>query len=82
MFVACMWSSESTMLGFTLPPVQQAVEGGFATGLNPSLATADMGGDLTFKNLCALVKFSISGGDADELKSVTLTDLGGTGLSG
>lgn len=83
MFVACMWSSESTMLGFTLPPVQQAVAGGFATGLNPSLAmTADMGGDLSFKNLCALVKFRISGGDADELKSVTLTDLGGTGLSG
>ncbi len=44
--------------------------------------TADMGGDLTFKNLCALVKFSISGGDTGELKSVTLTDLGGTGLSG
>ena len=83
MFAGCMWSSESTMLGFTLPPVQQAVEGGFATGLNPSLAmTADMGGDLSFKNLCALVKFSISGGDADKLKSVTLTDLGGTGLSG
>ena len=83
MFVACMWSSESTMLGFTLPPVQQAVEGGFATGLNPSLAmTAVMGGDLNFKNLCALVKFSISGGNADELKSVTLTDLGSTGLSG
>ena len=83
MFVACMWSSESTMLGFTLPPVQQAVEGGFATGLNPSLAmTADMGGDLTFRNLCALVKFRISGGEAGELKSVTLTDLGGTGLSG
>ena len=83
MFVACMWSSEETMLGFTLPPEQTAVKGGFATGLNPSLAmTADMGGDLNFKNLCALVKFSISGGDADELESVTLTDLGGTGLSG
>ena len=82
-FTGCMWSPEMTMLGFTLPPVQTAVEGGFATGLNPSWAmTADMGGDLTFKNLCALVKFRISGGDADELKSVTLTDLGGTGLSG
>ncbi|MCU6772221.1 Internalin-J precursor [uncultured Bacteroides sp.] len=83
MFALCVWSSGSTMLGFTLPPVQTAVAGGFATGLNPSLAmTDDMGGDLSFENLCALVKFSISGGDADKLKSVTLTDLGGTGLSG
>ena len=82
-FAYCEWSSAMTMFGFTLPPVQQAVEGGFATGMNPSLAmTADMGGDLSFKNLCALVKFSISGGNADELKSVTLTDLGSTGLSG
>ena len=83
MFALCMWSPAMTMLGFTLPPVQQAVEGGFDTGLNPSLAmTDDMGGDLSFKNLCALVKFSISGGDAEELVSVTLTDLGGTALSG
>lgn len=82
-FAHCELISGSTMLGFILPPVQQAVKGGFATGLNPSLAmTDDMGGDLTFKNLCALVKFSISGGEADALKSVTLTDLGGTGLSG
>ena len=82
-FAYCEWSSAMTMFGFTLPPVQQAVEGGFANGLNPSLAmTAVMGGDLSFKNLCALVKFSISGGDADELKSVTLTDLGSIGLSG
>ena len=83
-FESCAWSrSEGMMLYFTLPPEQTAVAGGFATGLNPSLATtADMGGALTFKNLCALVKFSISGGEADALKSVTLTDLGGTGLSG
>lgn len=82
-FAHCELISGSTMLGFILPPVQQAVARGFATGLNPSLAmTDDMGGDLTFKNLCALVKFSISGRDTDELKSVTLTDLGGTGLSG
>ena len=82
-FAHCELISGNTMLGFILPPVQQAVARGFATGLNPSLAmTDDMGGDLTFENLCALVKFSISGGDAGELKSVTLTDLGGTGLSG
>ena len=83
MFAGCMWSSESTMLGFTLPPVQTAVAGGFATGLNPSWAQARDGSkELTFQNLCALVKFSISGGNADELKSVTLTDLGSIGLSG
>ncbi len=89
MFAYCMWSSGMTGLVFILPPVQQAVAGGFASGLNPSLATtADMGGDLTFKNLCALVKFRISGGETDGLKSVTLTDWGllkaGTsiGLSG
>ena len=83
MFALCMWSPAMTMLGFTLPPVQTAVAGGFATGLNPSWETTDdMGGDLTFKNLCALVKFRISGGNADELKSVTLTDLGSIGLSG
>lgn len=82
-FAGCMWSPEMTVLVFTLPTEQTAVAGGFATGLNPSLATtADMGGDLNFKNLCALVKFRISGGEADELESVTLTDLGGTGLSG
>ena len=82
-FMACEWNSESTALWFTLPTEQQAVAGGFASGLNLSWATtAEMGGDLTFKNLCALVKFSISGGEADDLKSVTLTDLGGTGISG
>ena len=82
-FTGCMWSPEMTMLEFTLPTEQTAMAGGFATGLNPSLATTvDMGGNLTFKNLCALVKFSISGGEADALESVTLTDLGGTGLSG
>ena len=82
-FAHCEWSPAMTILEFTLPPVQTAEAGGFATGLNPSWAkTADMGGDLTFQNLCALVKFRISGGNADELVSVTLTDLEGTGLSG
>lgn len=83
MFAECMWSSESTILEFTLPPVQTAEAGGFATGLNPSWAQARDGSkELTFQNLCALVKFSISGGDAEDLKSVTLTDLGSIGLSG
>ena len=50
MFTTCEWSSGAMMLEFTLPTEQTAVAGGFATGLNPSLATtADMGGDLTGK---------------------------------
>lgn len=83
-FMGCIWKSENEFsFGFTLLSMQQAVSGGFASGLNPSLAaTNNMEGNLTFKNLCALVKFHISGGDTEGLKSVTLTDLGDVGLSG
>lgn len=83
-FMGCIWKSENEFsFGFTLLSMQQAVSGGFASGLNPSLAaTNNMEGNLTFKNLCALVKFRISGGDTEGLKSVTLTDLGDVGLSG
>lgn len=83
-FMGCIWNSENEFsFGFTLLSMQQAVSGGFASGLNPSLAaTNNMEGNLTFKNLCALVKFRISGGDTEGLKSVTLTDLGDVGLSG
>lgn len=85
-FKACAWGyvdgMETYNFGFELPTEQEAVAGSFANGLNLSWAeTTNPNGSLTFKNLCALVKFSISG-DADGLKSVTLTDLGEVNLGG
>ena len=45
---------------FTLPAGQTATAGGFAEGLNPSWAKATDGSkELTFQNLCALVKFTV-----------------------
>lgn len=85
-FIACAWGNMDGMeiynFGFELPTEQEAVAGSFANGLNLSWAeTTNPNGSLTFKNLCALVKFRISG-DADGLKSVTLTDLGNVSLGG
>ncbi len=85
-FSACMWMNMEGMeiytIGFELPTEQEAVAGSFANGLNLSWAeTTNPNGSLTFKNFCALVKFSISG-DADGLKSVTLTDLEDVSLGG
>lgn len=56
---------------FTLPATQTAVAGGFAEGLNPSWAQATDGSkNLTFRNLCALAKFTV---DAEGVTEVTLT---------
>ena len=45
---------------FILPAEQTATAGGFAEGLNPSWAQATDGSkELTFQNLCALVKFTV-----------------------
>lgn len=78
-FIGCMWWDTAGgyyTISFEIPTEQEAVAGSFANGLNLSWAeTTNLNGSLTFKNLCALVKFSISG-NANGLKSVTLTDLG------
>ena len=59
---------------FTIPTVQQAVAGTFATNTNPSWAFTDkLGGSLQFQNLGALVKFTLTGEDAKDLKSISLT---------
>ena len=56
---------------FTLPATQTATAGGFAEGLNPSWAQATDGSkNLTFRNLCALAKFTV---DAEGVTEVTLT---------
>lgn len=57
---------------FTIPAIQEAVAGTFANNTNPSWATTDrLGGSLHFKNIGALVKFTLEDG-ADDLKSVML----------
>ena len=62
---------DNTAITFTLPATQTAVAGGFANGLNPSWAQATDGSkNLTFRNLCALAKFTV---DAEGVTEVTLT---------
>lgn len=62
---------DNTAITFTLPATQTATAGGFAEGLNPSWAQATDGSkNLTFRNLCALAKFTV---DADGVTEVTLT---------
>lgn len=62
---------DNTAITFTLPAAQTAVAGGFAEGLNPSWAQATDGSkNLTFRNLCALAKFTV---DAEGVTEVTLT---------
>ena len=50
---------------FTLPVTQTAQAGSFAPGVNPAWAqTTEAGGQLTFHNAAALVKFTLKAEDA------------------
>lgn len=64
-----------TVSGLSLPSIQEAVAGTFAQNL--SLAWAQTTSDdmfLEFHHLCAVVKFSIFGQEAEQVETVTLTD--------
>lgn len=64
-----------TVSGLSLPSTQEAVAGTFAQNL--SLAWAQTTSDymfLEFHHLCAVVKFSIFGQEAEQVETVTLTD--------
>ena len=66
---------------FTLPTEQQAIAGNFESGIAPAYAKADQeGGDLEFKPMCGLVKFSLAG-DVGKIESVRF-EAGGQVLSG
>lgn len=66
---------------FTIPTEQQAIAGNFESGIAPAYATTDQeGGDLEFKPMCGLVKFSLAG-DVGNIKSVRF-EAGGQVLSG
>lgn len=67
-----MKEQENNMTFFRIPERQEAVAGSFANNLNPAWATTErLGGLLNFKNLGALVKFTIKDG-AEDLESVKL----------
>lgn len=70
-------------VGFTLPVTQTAQAGSFATGVNPAWAqTTDAGGQLTFRNAAALVKFALTAEDAAQVSNAVLTDTQGKPLAG
>ena len=68
-------------IDFTLPTEQRAIAGNFESGIAPAYAKADQeGGDLEFKPMCGLVKFSLAG-DVGKIESVRF-EAGGQILSG
>lgn len=70
-------------VGFTLPVTQTAQAGSFAPGVNPAWAqTTEAGGELTFHNAAALVKFTLTAEDAAQVSNAVLTDTKGKPLAG
>lgn len=70
-------------VGFTLPVTQTAQAGSFAPGVNPAWAqTTEAGGQLTFHNAAALVKFTLTAEDAAQVSNAVLTDTQGKPLAG
>lgn len=68
---------------FTLPVTQTAQAGSFAPGVNPAWAqTTEAGGQLTFHNAAALVKFTLTAEDAAQVSNAVLTDKGNKPLAG
>lgn len=81
------YSAEATcrngIISVVLPPVQQAVAGGFDAAAALAVAAANQAGDpMSFRNVGALVRFSISAETARDLVAVTLKSTAGTPLSG
>lgn len=71
-----------TTITTTLPAEQMAREGSFAQGLNPSVATADATNNLYFKNVCALVKFTLDGSSTTTITKATLCGNNSEALAG
>lgn len=68
---------------FTLPVTQTAQAGSFAPGVNPAWAqTTEAGGQLTFHNAAALVKFALKAEDAAQVSNAVLTDTKDKPLAG
>lgn len=73
---------EGTTITTTLPAEQMARAGSFAQGLNPSVATADATNNLCFKNVCALVNFTLVENITTTITKATLCGNNGEALAG
>lgn len=73
---------KGTTITTTLPAEQDAREGSFAQGLNPSVATADAQHNLCFKNVCALVKITLVENITTTITKATLCGNNGEALAG
>ena len=73
---------KGTTITTTLPAEQMARAGSFAQGLNPSVATADATNNLCFKNVCALVKFTLVENITTTITKATLCGNNGEALAG
>ena len=81
------YSAEATchngIISAVLPTVQQAVAGGFDSDAALAVAFADQAGNpMSFRNVGALVRFSINAETARDLVAVTLKSTAGTPFSG
>ena len=56
------------VLTLELPSEQQYVQGSFGAGAYPMIAVSSLSSDLTFKNLCAILRVSLIG--SDPVKSI------------
>lgn len=61
---------DGSVISTVLPAVQTARAGGFASGLNPSVARADENEMLYFRNACPIVKFTLGASAATVVKAV------------
>lgn len=74
-------SLSGTSVSSALSPVQTAVPGTFACNTNQSVAKAD-GTELYFRNVCALVKFTLIFPEGISVKRVALSSNGGEPIAG
>ena len=70
-----------TLISTTLSGVQEPRAGSFAQGLNPSVAVADANRNLYFRNVCAVVKFTLDS-ESEVIRSVRLSGNNGEALAG
>ena len=61
---------DGSVISTVLPAVQTERAGGFASGLNPSVARADGNDMLYFRNACPIVKFTLGASAATVVKAV------------